>query len=145
MGLYRLVYSQADKVNQASIADVVRRIKFIMFPNNGYPATRPPDPTSEGQILIRESLERRLIELAERKINHETGESRTKVELSLAFFASLFVGQSSPVRECTIHNFVEPFSNNAANAHLLLFLLDAALLALFPEAGLPSNGLIINM
>jgi hypothetical protein len=52
-----------------TVADLVRRFKLIMFPNNGYPAPLPPDPTIEEQNQIRDLLERRLVELGESKSN----------------------------------------------------------------------------
>jgi hypothetical protein len=58
----RLLISQVEKLESDQMTGAVRRIKLILFPNNGYPASRPPDPTIEEQLQIYESLKSRLIE-----------------------------------------------------------------------------------
>lgn len=115
------------------------RIKSVLFPNNGYPAPSPPDPPADEQLQIRETLERRLVELGSGiAVFYHSSHKLTWMKQGI--IPSLIFGHNTSVRESTAFNLVEPLSNQSANTHLILFVFDAVILALFPEIGLLSNG-----
>lgn len=72
---------------------------------NGYPGPPPVDPTAEEQVVIREELVKRI---------------------STQMPALALVG---------LDGVVDPLNDGACNRHLAVFLVDAVLLALFPEMG----------
>lgn len=90
---------------------VVRLSKQTLFPN-GYPGPRPVDPTAEEQVVIRERLVKRLVEWVPSAVR------------------SVLLGDS-PVS--TLDGVVDGLSDCACNRHLAVFVLDAVLLAVFPE------------
>lgn len=47
--------------------------------------------------------------------------------------APLLLGQTSTVRERTLSALLDPFDEQACNAHLFMLLFDSVLLSLFPE------------
>ncbi|KAH7104196.1 PXA domain-containing protein [Auriculariales sp. MPI-PUGE-AT-0066] len=96
--------------------------KKMLFPN-GYPGPPPIDPTPEEQAVIRESLEIRLAGLLPESL------------------AKVLIGQDMPSRRQTIKCAIDPLGSVPCNNHLLVFILDALLLTLFPEMGLDGASL----
>ncbi|KII93458.1 hypothetical protein PLICRDRAFT_49505 [Plicaturopsis crispa FD-325 SS-3] len=93
--------------------------KGALFPLNGYPAPSPPDPDMKEQAELRAALERRLLEL-------------------IPGYASPAILGPEPTR--TIDAALQPLGSAACNAHLVVLVLDAFLLALFPELGVDGGG-----
>lgn len=56
-------------------------------------------------------------------------------EATVAFISGLVLGPGHHTSRETIIDVLEPLSSEACNAHLILFLLDLLILALFPELG----------
>ncbi|EPQ60912.1 hypothetical protein GLOTRDRAFT_135510 [Gloeophyllum trabeum ATCC 11539] len=106
-----MLYKHA--LSSAQITNIVRIAKNTLFPN-GYPAPPPIDPTPEEQILIRQNLEKRILE---------------KVPAA----ALPLLGVTPEIRAETVRSLLDPLSSAACNAHLFLFVLDLILLAIFPE------------
>lgn len=57
---------------------------------------------------------------------------------TLAPLSALLLGPDEDTRQRTIRDIVDPLSSPECNVHLLVFLLDAIVLAIFPELGIPS-------
>ncbi|KAI0343888.1 hypothetical protein BDW22DRAFT_1419010 [Trametopsis cervina] len=87
-----------------------------LFPG-GWPSTPPADPSVDEQVVLRAALARRLRGMIPRPLQIVLG-----------------VGGDERVDEMLL----EPFASPECNAHLLLFLMDLVLLALFPEMGVSS-------
>lgn len=96
-----------------SIMMVVQTSTRALFPD-GWPAPAPPDPTPEEQALTRKTLVARLARVVPGPIK------------------TIVLG---PDEKATIEDAVEPFSSKEANVHLVVFIVDAVLLTLFPELG----------
>jgi hypothetical protein len=94
------------------ITTLISAAKHSLFPN-GYPAQSPPDPTPEEQAVLRSELVRRLAQAIPGPL------------------APLLLG--SAARERTLSALLDPFDDQACNAHLFMLLFDSVLLSLFPE------------
>ncbi|KAH9964432.1 PXA domain-containing protein [Russula dissimulans] len=88
------------------ITAVISAAKNSLFPS-GYPAQSPPDPTLEERVVLRSELLQRL--------------------------AQVIPGATPAARERTLSALLDPFDEQACNAHLFMLIFDLALLALFPE------------
>ena len=114
MGRRLLCYVLYSYVLSAStILSVVRLSKRTLFPN-GYPGPPPVDPTAEEQVAIRKELVKRLAE-------------RVPALARIALLGDRAVD--------TLEEVVSPLSDEGCNRHLAVFLMDALLLAMFPELG----------
>ncbi|KAI0286807.1 PXA domain-containing protein [Russula aff. rugulosa BPL654] len=94
------------------IITLISAAKHSLFPN-GYPAQSPPDPTPEEQAVLRSELVRRLAQSIPGPL------------------VPLLLGSAAPER--TLSALLDPFDDQACNAHLFMLLFDSALLSLFPE------------
>lgn len=101
----------------ALVLKIVVQGKRLLFPN-GWPGPPPIDPTPEEQVVIRESLEIRLAGLLPDAV------------------APVLIGHDMPSRRLTIRSAIDPLTSVPCNNHLLILILDALLLALFPEMGM---------
>jgi len=108
-----LPYMLSSTLTFHTVTNVVRTAKRNLFPN-GYPAPAPPDPSIEEQAIMLQ----RLVSL--------------KPKGSLVHIMPLLLG---PEPSSTLAAALEPLSNAACNVHLVIFILDTVLLALFPELG----------
>ncbi|KZW02086.1 hypothetical protein EXIGLDRAFT_637874, partial [Exidia glandulosa HHB12029] len=102
--------------NPNLLLKIVQQGKKLLFPN-GWPGPPPVDPTPEEQVVIRESLEIRLAGLLPDAV------------------APVLIGPDMPARRLTIKSAIDPLTSVACNNHLLILVLDALLLMLFPEMG----------
>ncbi|THH31982.1 hypothetical protein EUX98_g2206 [Antrodiella citrinella] len=85
---------------------------------------RTPDmggPTPEEQVAMRKEVERRLVKKIPGPLMH------------------LF-GPNSAAVAYTVSTMLDPLSSQACNAHLLVFILDLALVTVFPEMGVMVEG-----
>ncbi|KAF8273783.1 PXA domain-containing protein [Lactarius quietus] len=98
----------------ARVTGLVSAAKHSLFPN-GYPAQSPPDPTPEEQVVLRSELVRRLTQAIPTPL------------------APLLLGPTPSVREQRLSALLDPFDDQACNAHLFMLIFDLLLLALFPE------------
>lgn len=89
-----------------SLLSVVRLSKRTLF-THGYLGPPPADPTAEEQVVIREELVKRI---------------NTQIP-------------ALGVLGGTLDGVVDALSDEACNRHLAVFLVDALLLAVFPEMG----------
>ncbi|KAH9043720.1 PXA domain-containing protein [Lactarius pseudohatsudake] len=96
------------------VTGLVSAAKRALFPN-GYPAQSPPDPTPEEQAVLRSELVRRLAQTIP------------------APLVPLLLGPTPSVRELRLSALLDPFDEQACNAHLFMLIFDLLLLALFPE------------
>jgi len=96
------------------VTSLVSAAKHALFPN-GYPAQTPPDPTPEEQAVLRSELVRRLAQTIP------------------APLAPLLLGPTPSVREQRLSALLDPFDDQACNAHIFLLIFDLVLLVLFPE------------
>jgi len=96
------------------ITALVTATKHSLFPN-GYPALTPPDPTPEEQAVLRSELLRRLAQAIPGPL------------------VPLVLGPTQATRERTLSALLDPFDEQACNAHLFMLIFDLVLLALFPE------------
>jgi len=96
------------------ITALVTATKRSLFPN-GYPALPPPDPTPEEQAVLRSELVRRLAQAIPGPL------------------VPLLLGATQATRERTLSALLDPFDDQACNAHLFMLIFDLVLLALFPE------------
>ncbi|KDQ19831.1 hypothetical protein BOTBODRAFT_27254 [Botryobasidium botryosum FD-172 SS1] len=105
------------------LTHMLRTAKNVLYPG-GYPGPPPVDPTPEEQLILREQLEVRIMELFPR------------------FLAPLLTGPTLAARQRTIDGALDPLSSRACNAHLVVLLLDRILLTVFPEMGVggPPDG-----
>jgi hypothetical protein len=55
------------QITAPRITQVVATSKKVLFPN-GYPSPPPIDPTPEEQVIMREQLETRLLDLLSRRL-----------------------------------------------------------------------------
>ncbi|KAI0936114.1 hypothetical protein AcV5_004335 [Taiwanofungus camphoratus] len=108
-----LLYTHA--LSAAHLAGAVRAARRALFPE-GWPGPPPPDPTPEEQAALREELVQRLL-------------------ASVPAPLDLLLGPTPAARMRTIDAALDPFSSQACNAHLVLFILDLVLLTVFPELG----------
>ncbi|KAI0307599.1 PXA domain-containing protein [Multifurca ochricompacta] len=96
------------------VTGLVSTAKHALFPN-GYSAQSPPDPTLDEQAVLRSELVRRLAQTVPGPL------------------APLLLGSTPAMREQTLNALLEPFDEQACNAHLFVLTFDLVLLALFPE------------
>jgi len=101
------------------ILSTTRTAKRTLFPN-GYPGPPPVEPTPEEQAEIRARL------VAWRP--------------NSALATRLLPLLLGPDPSRTLDAALDPLSSAPCNVHLVLFLLDLALLELFPELALPPGG-----
>ncbi|RDB28457.1 PXA domain protein 1 [Hypsizygus marmoreus] len=106
-------------LSPAFILSTTRTAKRTLFPN-GYPGPTPPEPSLEEQAEVRARLVawRPSSALADRLL-------------------PIFLGPS-PTQ--TLEAALDPLSSAPCNVHLVLFLLDSVLLALFPELAVAGGG-----
>ncbi|CAG7851643.1 SubName: Full=Uncharacterized protein {ECO:0000313/EMBL:CCA70162.1} [Serendipita indica DSM 11827] len=107
---------------------ILAQSKKVLFPD-GYPGPPPVEPTIEEQVLIREQLEKRLFDCV------------------FPVAAKLLFGTKLSIQGRTIRGILDPLGSKQCNVHLLIFLLDAIVVSLFPELALsptskrePSDG-----
>jgi hypothetical protein len=99
-----------------SLVSHLQSARNALFPG-GYPSVPPPDPTPDEQAELRQTLARRLLTLVPAPLQ-------------------LVLGTTADMRLETIDGgLLEPLSSAECNAHLMLFVLDLVLLAVFPEMG----------
>lgn len=132
------------------LTDVVVIAKRTLFPN-GYPAAAPPDPTQEEQVAMKEALVERIVGMIPRALPSYTAFTaspprrrrdpdtyhavRACHPTNTAFVSHVLLGATPSEQKHTIEDMIDPLSDQACNAHLLLCILDAFLLAMFPELG----------
>ncbi|CCM02213.1 uncharacterized protein FIBRA_04293 [Fibroporia radiculosa] len=97
------------------LIDLVRAARHTLFPE-GWPGPAPPDPSPEEQVALRAELGQRLL---------------TSIPAPVA----LLLGPTPEAQMYTIDAMLDPLSNQSCNAHLVLYILDLVLLAVFPELG----------
>ncbi|KAF7437035.1 hypothetical protein PC9H_003869 [Pleurotus ostreatus] len=112
-----LPYTLDNNLSPQFVTNIVRIAKRTLFPN-GYPAPAPPDPTPEEQAIIRARL------------------VSWKPKGSLVHMFQLVLGRDHPA---TLAAALDPLTNAACNAHLVVLILDRVILALFPELGVHSE------
>ncbi|KAH8120247.1 hypothetical protein DFH11DRAFT_1559046 [Phellopilus nigrolimitatus] len=113
-----LVYLlQTFIMTEHRVITIVKLSKQTLFPG-GYPGPPPVIPTPEEQVLLKEQLVR-------------------QIEEHIPSIVSTLVLGPAPAERETIVSALEPLSSEACNAHLVVFLLDLLVLALFPELGAP--------
>lgn len=105
-------------LSASSILFILRLSKHTLFPN-GYPGPSPIDPTPEEQTIIRQRLLRRLREQVPTLV------------------APVLLG---PSPERTLEEIINPLDDPACNMHLVVFIMDALLLSIFPEMGVEGSG-----
>ncbi|EIM83390.1 uncharacterized protein STEHIDRAFT_101584 [Stereum hirsutum FP-91666 SS1] len=98
------------------LTSIIIVAKRTLFPN-GYPAAAPPDPTQEEQVAMKEAVVERTVGIVP------------------PFVSSVLLGATPNEQKRTIEEMIDPLSDQACNAHLLICILDAFLLALLPELG----------
>lgn len=103
---------------------ILRISTNVLFPT-GYPGPPPIIPTIAEQAEIRAALIHRLSTLA--YIGKKRG--------IRSWISSLVFGPTPEVRLQTIEGMLEPLSDERCNTLLVIFLLDAVVLAVFPELG----------
>jgi len=124
------------------ITSLINAAKHSLFPN-GYPAQSFPDPTPEEQAVLRSELVRRLAQAIPGTRAEDLyilsyvpltyADPFSLYLLTLGPLAPLLLGPTSAARERTLSALVDPFDEQACNAHLFMLLFDSALLSLFPE------------
>ncbi|KDQ30581.1 hypothetical protein PLEOSDRAFT_1035936, partial [Pleurotus ostreatus PC15] len=112
-----LPYTLDNNLSPQFVTNIVRIAKRTLFPN-GYPAPAPPDPTPEEQAIMRARL------------------VSWKPKGSLVHMFQLVLGRDHPA---TLAAALDPLTNAACNAHLVVLILDRVILALFPELGVHSE------
>ncbi|PVG04749.1 hypothetical protein CPB86DRAFT_15627 [Serendipita vermifera] len=120
-----LFYSRIDA---RVFTHIIIQSKKVLFPN-GFPGPPPVIPTIEEQVLIREQLERRLFDIVPPMVG------------------KLIYGPNLDVQRRTVKDILDPLSSSKCNLHLLMFILDAILVTVFPELAMnapdsemPKNG-----
>ncbi|KAI0786012.1 PXA domain-containing protein [Abortiporus biennis] len=106
-------------LSSSSVSKLVLSARRALFPD-GWPAPPPIDPTPEEQAELRKTLTRRL-------------EGYIPTPLAPLF------GPTSTSRSYTISCMLDPFSSQACNAHLLVYILDLVVVTLFPELGVSEH------
>jgi hypothetical protein len=119
------------------ITSLVSATKHALFPN-GYLAPSPQDPTPEEQAVLRSELLRRLTQaIPGSRVKHSFYYVVLSNEYNFWGFAGplapLLLGPARATRERTLSALLDPFDEQACNAHLFMLLFDLVLLALFPE------------
>lgn len=152
-----MLYEQV--LSPERLASIIIIAKRTLFPN-GYPAAAPPDPTQEEQVAMKEALVERIMGMSSRawpffvsppfiasciadtdrilhhpNFNHFVLLLMWNIATHIAFVSTILLGTTPSEQKRTIEELVDPLSNQACNAHLLVCILDAFLLALFPELG----------
>ncbi|KAH7883916.1 PXA domain-containing protein [Phlebopus sp. FC_14] len=117
--LSHLLYTRV--FSASSILSITRLCKRTLFPN-GYPGTPLIEPTPEQQIIIRQQL------------------IKVMAERLPAFASSTLLG---PSPYTLLDAVLDPLSERACNAHLVVFIFDALLLTIFPEMGV--EGAVSNV
>jgi hypothetical protein len=122
------------------IITLISAAKHSLFPN-GYPAQSPPDPTPEEQAVLRSELVRRLAQSIPGRREKDPYFYVLLINAIPVLFlllltipgplAPLLLGSAAPER--TLSALLDPFDDQACNAHLFMLLFDSALLSLFPE------------
>ncbi|GJJ09430.1 hypothetical protein Clacol_003652 [Clathrus columnatus] len=103
-------------LTSSRLTKIIIQSKAVLFPN-GYPGPPPVEPSPEEQVLIKEQLELKLFNFFP------------------APLSALVLGPDEETRQQTIHDIIEPLSSRECNVHLLIFLLDAIIVGVFPELG----------
>ncbi|KZO99572.1 hypothetical protein CALVIDRAFT_560918 [Calocera viscosa TUFC12733] len=101
-------------LTSVNISTIVIRANTILFPN-GVPAPPTIEPPHEQQVLTRQLLEARLVDSLPSALS------------------SIIIGPTTEARSRTAHDILQPLSDAGCNVHLIMRLLDAILLSLFPE------------
>ncbi|KAH7912563.1 PXA domain-containing protein [Hygrophoropsis aurantiaca] len=109
--LTHMLYTHA--LSPPSMLTVLRLSKRTLFPN-GYPGPPPADPSPEEQFIIRQQLTKRI------------RECMPSIAMSLAL---------GPSPSATLDAAIDPLSDAACNSHLIVLIIDALLLTIFPEMG----------
>lgn len=119
--LNRLIpYLFYANMRPALFTKIILQSKKVLFPD-GYPGPPPVEPTLEEQVLIREQLEKRLFDLVP------------------PMAAKVLFGPDPATQQRTVKGILDPLNSSKCNVHLLVLLLDAILITLFPELGLGSD------
>lgn len=117
----------------------MRAARRALFPE-GWPGPPPPDPTPEEQAALREELVQRLLASVPGASGiYPTGLREGLIELPFLAPLDLLLGPTPAARMRTIDAALDPFSSQACNAHLVLFILDLVLLTVFPELGVSES------
>lgn len=130
----------AHVLSPARILDTLRAARRTLFPE-GWPAPAPVDPTPEEQAAIREALCVRMLACIPSKPLVPTS------PLFIVFYSrsvpaapiALLLGPTPAARRHTIDAVLDPLSSRECNAHLVMFVLDLALLTVFPELGVSES------
>ncbi|KAI0651658.1 PXA domain-containing protein [Trametes meyenii] len=113
-----LLYAHA--LSAPALAASVRAARRALFPE-GWPAPPPVDPTPEEQAALRATLCARL-------------------GAAVPGPLTPLLGPTPDARAATVDAALAPLDNQACNAHLAVFILDLALLTVFPEMGVSEEG-----
>ncbi|KAI0803040.1 PXA domain-containing protein, partial [Irpex lacteus] len=104
-----------------SLIRLLQSSRDALFPG-GWPSTPAPDPSLEDQLILRQTLARRLLSLV-------------PAPLQIAFGSTLEMRLESVDRHV-----LDPLESAECNTHLVGFVLDLVLLTLFPEMGVAVQG-----
>ncbi|OCH96609.1 hypothetical protein OBBRIDRAFT_787175 [Obba rivulosa] len=104
----------------APLAKIVRSARRALFPE-GWPAPPVEDPSPEEQVELRREVGSRLLHAVPAPLG-------------------MLLGPTPDAREYAVDAALAPFEHAACNAHLVMFMLDRVLLALFPEMGVSEGG-----
>jgi hypothetical protein len=128
-----------EKIHASIFTKIVLQSKKVLFPN-GYPGPPPVDPTPEEQVILREQLEKRLFSLLPCAYLLVRYRFRNVLISTLAPAAKIMFGPNLDVQRRTVKGILDPLNSNKCNVHLLLFIFDAILVAVFPELALGAAG-----
>jgi hypothetical protein len=116
------------------LSTIVSQAKKTLFPN-GYPGPPPVEPTPSEQLVLREQLEVRLMEIFPCRSPTRVLLFLTLINYIPAASSPFLLGSDLPTSQRTISSVLDPLSFRECNAHLLIFILDVILLRVFPEIG----------
>lgn len=129
-------------LSPTTLAMTVRNARRALFPE-GWPAPPPVDPTPEEQVAIRKELEKRLVAKIPGSLRILDRDRKMPLMLFDFCFSgplTYLFGPNPTAVAYTVSTMLDPLSSQACNTHLLVFILDLALVTVFPEMGAVLEG-----
>jgi hypothetical protein len=139
--LPHLIYTHV--LSPARLLLLLRLTTNNLFPN-GYPSPPPQIPTQAEQVQLRQALIHRLSDIISRSslssplagsAPGSSSRSRPGTGYTRGLLGRVLLGPTERGREEVIESVLDGLGDRRCNMHLVLFILDAVVLRVFPELG----------
>jgi len=128
-------------LSPSRLLHIIRLSTYTLFPN-GYPAPPPQIPTLQEQIQIHQELLHRLGDIASQSSLAPSPSSTSSKGGSSSgtgtrgLIGRVLLGPTEKAREEVLESVLDGVGDRRCNMHLVLFILDAIVLRVFPELGI---------